>query len=73
MIEQLMVENMVRTWSECYAPGDDAAAARAALVAVRSLEGGASVAEAVSAGRRFVECVARHPARRPRAYALVGT
>jgi hypothetical protein len=62
MIAELMVEDMVRTWSERVAPGDDAAAARAVRVAMRCLAGGASVAEAVQEGRRFIECWSRHPA-----------
>jgi hypothetical protein len=67
MIAELMVESMVRTWSEHVAPGDDAAAARAVRVAMRCLAGGASVAEAVQEGRRFVECWSRHPAHQPAA------
>jgi hypothetical protein len=61
MITELMVESMVQTWSERVAPGDEAAAGRATSVAMRCLADGASVAEAVEVGRRFVECWTRHP------------
>jgi hypothetical protein len=63
MITELMVESMVKTWSARTAPGDDHAASCATDVAMRCLAGGASAAEAVQEGRRFVECWARHPAR----------
>jgi hypothetical protein len=72
MIDELLVAGLVRAWSEQVAPSERAAADGGAAVAVRCFAGGASMSEAVSEGRRFVESWARHPSHQqtPRAEVL---
>lgn len=64
MTNETIMVGMVRSRAELVVPGDRGAADRAAAVAMRALEDGASPSEACRVGRRFIESWARHPANR---------
>jgi hypothetical protein len=63
VIDEQLLAQVTREWSELVLPGDRRAAKRATDRAVRSYEAGASVAEACEAARRFVSSWSRHPSR----------
>ena len=56
-----VLSEIVRTWAQRQACCDAGAAERAASVAVRTYEGGASVTEACQAARAFVRSCSLHP------------
>jgi hypothetical protein len=60
MLEEELVIVEARREAEREAPGEPVAAGRAASVALRALEGGASVPEAIAEARHFAKGWAHH-------------
>jgi hypothetical protein len=69
MDPELALADVVRRWTNDVLPGNVDAADRAVAIALRCFVGGASVAEACEAARRFVGSLARHPSGRRRSTA----
>jgi hypothetical protein len=60
MIEELLVVEGTRREAEAEAPGEPVAAGRAVTMALRALEAGASVPEAIAVGGRYARNWSAH-------------